>query len=350
MKTKNLIRIYILFFLSMCQISWANNLSDINNDHVIGLPEAIYALGVTSGLVLQNTNESVDFKDYFFVEGSEYFYQKKSYDESTGANVLNYEYAHHLSKTINNQNTFIECWYGVTTYNEYYTIFDNTNFLSIGDYWNGWYDSQIKIGTSQMVPGDIFSSMYQINDFPYWCEFKFLGYEDVETQAGTFNDCLKISKLNSYKWGVLFSYFSKNVGLVKQVYTTDNDSYTLELIASLNGNTSYPSNLTIKRYYGQWNLTSTPSTTDAISFFYLPQNGNSAVIIFNNFPYLSQYQTISLITSDGSTFTSTNTQTDISATISGSTMSGTYNYVYWDETAQETKSLNITFSGTMGTN
>jgi len=344
---KKIILTYILFFLSMCQLSWANNLSDINNDHVIGLPEAIYALGISSGLISDTDNQSVDFKDYFFVEGAEFFYKKTFYNSTSGINEENYEYSHHLSKVINNKNTLIECWYGDTTYNEFYSIYENTNYSLIGDYWNGWYDDQLKTSSSQMKPGDIFSSVYQINSFPYWCEYKFLGYEDVETKAGTFKDCIKISKLYSYKWGILFSYFAKSVGLVKQIYATDDSSYTLELMGSTNGTGSYPSNLTIKRYYGSWNLTSDSSTTDAISFFCLPQDETRAVIIFSNFPYLSQYHTVSLVSSNGSAFTPANLQVDISATISGSQVSGVYNYSYWDETAQETKTIELTFSGTM---
>jgi len=345
-KTKKIVFISFISLLILCEHSWAGTLGDINGDYAIGLPEAIYALGVTAGLETQADTDSIDFKNYFFVDGAEFFYKIKTYDELLGKMVINYQYAHHLLKELNNQLTFIECWYTNETYQEYYSIENNSKYATIGDYWNGWYDDTIIIGSNMMTKGDIFSSIYTINEFPYWSKYTFLGYEDVETEAGIFKNCIKTSKLNSYKWGVLFSYFSQNIGLVKQVYTSDNESYTLELVGTLNGTESYPTNFSIKRCYGTWQITSSPEVSDAITFLYLPQNGNIGTLILNNFPILNQYKTISLESTDGNTFTSVNSNDTISATITGNSFNGTYSYTYFDDATQDNKTIQLSFSGT----
>ncbi|MBF0452887.1 MAG: hypothetical protein HQK75_19455 [Candidatus Magnetomorum sp.] len=336
--------LFVAIVLFAADFSQANSSGDINGDAVIGLPEAIYALGVTAGLNSQDTSETYDFKNYYFVDGSEFFYKKTYYDETNSKNAVIYEYAHHLAKEIDSQMTFIECWYSGYTYQEYYSIDDQNRYLSNGDYWNGWYDGPIQIGSNAMMPGNIFSSIYQVNAFPYWCEYKILGIEDVQTQAGLFKNCLKISKISSYKWGVLFSYYALNTGLIKQIYASDNESYTLELIGTLNGQTAIPENLSIKRYSGNWNISS-PQAFDSITFYYLPQNGNIATLIFHNFPFTGQFKIVSLDSSDGQTFTPTNSSDTISATVSGSNLSGTYTYTYIDTTTQENKSIMLSFSG-----
>ena len=343
MKTMNFLYLLILLLI-ISDFSLADSPGDINNDHVIGLPEAIYALGVTAGVYDQKNLETYDFKNYFFVDGSEFFYKKNYYDEIAGQNLDIYEYVHHLAKEINGQKTFIECWYSGSTYQEYYTINYLTLYLAIGDYWNGWYDGHIQVASTSFAPGDVFSSLYKINALPYWCEYKFLGLEDVETQAGVFKDCLKISKINAYEWGILFSYYALNTGLVKQVYASSNDSYILELIATKNKTATYPDNLDIKRYNGSWNIAST-STSDSITFFYLPQNGNLGTLIFHNFPFIGQYKTISLESTDGLTFVPCNSTENISASLSGTSIIGSYTYPYIDETTLENTSIELSFSG-----
>jgi len=334
----------IFIFIISCQFLWAGVLGDINNDSIVGLPEAIYALGISSGIKTENSNQKYNFNDYYFFDGSEFFYKVSVYNESTGKNDTNIEYAYHLAKSINNQITNIECWYGTYSYQEYYSLEKNSQIQSIGDYWNLWYDGNILLGSNQMVKGEVYNSLYNINDLPYWCEYEFLGVEDVETEAGTFKDCIKISKINSANWGLMFSYYAKNVGLVKQVYCSDiNNSYKLELIGLSNGELSFPSNLTIKRYYGNY---SSSILNGYFSLFFLPNQGYKSTLIFQNFPYDYQHKIISLESTDGINFTPTNANENenVSVSINGNNVSGTYVYTYWDEESQSNKSISTSFT------
>jgi len=334
-----------IIFIFSCQFLWAGVLGDINNDSVVGLPEAIYALGISSGIKTEVNNQQYSFNDYYFFDGSEFFYKVISYNQTTGKNDTNIEYAYHLSKSINNQMTNIECWYGTYSYQEYYSIEKKSQIQSIGDYWNLWYDGNIILGSNQMIKGEVFNSLYNINYLPYWCEYKFLGIEDVETEAGTFKDCIKISMINSSNWGLQFSYYAKNVGMVKQVYCSDiNNSYKLELIGSTNGSVSYPYNLTIKKYYGTY---SSSSLNGYFSLFFLPDQGYKGTLIFQNFPYNYQHKIISLESTDGINFMPINANENLSVSINGNNVNGTYVYTYWDEEIQSNKSISTSFTGTI---
>ncbi|ETR73075.1 MAG: hypothetical protein OMM_01233 [Candidatus Magnetoglobus multicellularis str. Araruama] len=339
-------KLHLTVFI-MCltaQFAWAGVLGDIDRDNAIGLPEAIYALQVTSGMETNSENRVVDFQNYFFSDGTEFFYKTISFDTTSGSQVIDYIYAYHLAKELNNQPTMIECWYNPATYQEYYSIQDsNSRYLMAGDYWNGYYADTIQIGAKYMTVGDVFSSVYQINNFPYWCEYKCLGFEDVEIQAGTFNDCLQMSKVFSSQWGVLFSYYYAGIGLVKQIYASSQDSFTMELIACRTNSTTYPSNLEIKRYYGTWTNTGTEAT-DGFSFFYLPQNDGMGILILANFPTLYQNQTISLVSTDGTTFSPVNSSYNVSATVTNQSFGGTYTYSYWNDDAQEYQNVDIRLS------
>jgi len=341
---RSLNKIIIIFIIS-CQPLWAGVLGDINNDSIVGIPEAIYALGISSGIKTELSNQQYNLNDYYFVDGNELFYKVIGYNESTGKSVTNIEYVYHLAKSINNQMTNIECWYGTYSYQEYYSIEKDSQIQSIGDYWNLWYDGYITLGSDQMIKGDVYNSLYNINDFAYWCEYKFLGIEDVEIEAGTFRDCIKISKISSTDWGLLFSYYAKNVGLVKQVYCSDiNNSYTLELIGSRNGSISYPSNLTIKKYYGTYSST---ILSGYFSLFFLPDQGYKGTLIFQNFPDNYQNKSVSIKSADGINFTPTNENENVSVSINGNNVSGTYVYTYWDEETQSNQSITTSFTGTI---
>jgi len=336
--------IAVMLMSSITYTLKAGVLGDIDQDNAIGLPEAIYALEVTAGIEMSNDNKTVDFKTYFFNDGAEFFYKRTSFDSSTGNQFIDYEYAYHVANELNNISTLITCWYGTSTYQEYYAIADtHSEYFITGDYWSGDYDGQIQIGTNKTSAGDVFSSTYEINQFPYWCEYKCLGFEDQETSAGIFNGCLKMSRIFSYEWGVLFSHYYPNVGLIKQVYASNENSFSLELIACRTNTMTYPNTMQIQRFSGTWSIT-TSQVSDNIGLIYLPQNEHIGVLILSNFPIMYQYHTISLKSDNGSTFSPTNPLNNISANLNGTNLSGTYIYSYWDDESQTMKDVEITFA------
>jgi len=338
------ISIVALLMCCITQTIHAGVLGDIDQNNAIGLPEAIYSLEVTAGMKASDETNTVDFKNYYFNDGAEFFYKKISFDSSTGTQLINYEYAYHVAKELNNVPTLIECWYGSSTYQEYYsTVDNNSNYYITGDYWNGYYGSNIQIGTKTMTAGDVYSSTYEINQFPYWCEYKCLGFEDIETPAGQFKDCLKMSKIFSYEWGVLFSHYYPNVGLVKQVYASNQNSFTLDLVACRTNTVTYPANMEIQRFSGTWTNASSQAT-DSLGFIYLPQSEHVGILILNNFPVLYQYQAISLESDNGSTFTPTNSNYNLSAMLNETSLSGTYTYSYWDDESQTMQAVEIALS------
>jgi len=343
----------IIIALIMYNITYsvkAGVLGDIDQNNAIGLPEAIYALEISAGVETTVENKTVDFKNYYFNDGAEFFYKRTSFDISTGNQSINYEYAYHVAKELNGIPTLITCWYGASTYQEYYVIAESdSKYFITGDYWNGNYDGQVLIGTNKTTPGDVYSSTYEINQFPYWSEYKCMGFEDQETSAGTFKDCLKMSRIFSYEWGVLFSHYYPNVGLIKQVYASNENSYSLELVACRTNTMTYPSNMEIQRYSGTWTNGSSQAT-DTIWFIYLPQNDNIGILVLLNFPLLYQNQSISLKSDNGSSFSPTNSLYTLSANLNGTNLSGTYTYSYWDDESQAKKNVEITFTAEKVTN
>ena len=93
------------------------------------------------------------------------------------------------------------------------------------------------IGSRSMQKGDMFCNFYKKTDLSmttgiHYDEFVFAGVEDVTVPAGVFTNCLKI--LRRTVAGVYLSYFARNVGLVKYLYSNNQPSmpngYVWELL------------------------------------------------------------------------------------------------------------------------
>jgi len=78
---KRIIAIALVWFCA-AGLSWGATLGDVNNDGDVGLPEAIYALQVSSGIRPQGVTPQYDFAEYFMFPGTlEYFVKNFSQTE-----------------------------------------------------------------------------------------------------------------------------------------------------------------------------------------------------------------------------------------------------------------------------
>lgn len=221
----------ISFFASVCK---GDILGDVNGDGQVGLPEAINALQVTAGMLTSTTtlSPSFNFLDYTHQDNSVYLYRATNYTTSDPPST-SYSYSNSALQTINGEE------YMVVSYP------DEINFMKVQEnavvlthiIYNGQEETvtpAIPYGYTDMKIGDIFSSIFMWSDgnMPRYREFTVQGLEDVTTIAGTFEDCLKISRVDSNTSRIIIYYLAKDIGRVKTAFMSQSSSYIEELVSA----------------------------------------------------------------------------------------------------------------------
>jgi hypothetical protein len=332
----------VLAWLCMVGLSWGGVLGDVNGDGAVGLPEAVHALQVSSGIRPQAfVQDTYDFTEYFSALNSRASYRLTQFGNALpNPSVVDVQVS---NETIDGKNYTV---WGESTISAGITQTSKTYFLtgpagvakaglsgSMGTTIT-WMNPAVTIGSKSMAKGDIFSNFYSKTENSmttglYYEEYVFAGIEDVSVPAGVFANCLKM--LNRRASGVYLRYYAKDAGLVKRVFSANNatmpSGYTFELISSLaahctgDGAWSDPDNPTGARN-GLFAFTS-----------YNPQGGKNTGILelkqFNDFHVPPSSQTFSLISSDGVNFTpdpdiyGINPPT-LNVVVSGGSLSGSY--------------------------
>lgn len=217
---------------------WGGTVGDINSDGAVGLPEAIYALQVASGISstsIEPAISNVDLAEYFFVTNGEYLYQKTVYPGSMQPTVSIVSY-HCGSEMVNGVNMLTieesgvgKSYYEVNSSGIVCTGYPSDNAATPS---TTWVTPPIIRGTRNMTKGDIFTNFFLPVDslsassyLPLFYEENiFVGIEDVTVPAGTFSKCLKLLRKNSSYISV--DYYAKNVGMVKRITSFANPSST----------------------------------------------------------------------------------------------------------------------------
>lgn len=250
----------IIFLLAFgIGISSAEILGDINNDGDVGLPEAVYALGVTAGInqttVIQD--QIFDMAEYMPAPGSTKYFNRKSY--ANGEETEAFDVYSYALQTVDGQEMLAEvtetesgywgdvCYYQIGATDVQYIGYDTKDLNGEPSY-TGRYFPPIILGSRtqrfrEKIPNAyvvvrIDSNLDQSN--PYherhsleYREYDFLGTEDVTVPAGEFKNCIKILyKRNDGRTQV--SYKCKGVGTVKTIRvnlsSSSSPSYTAELL------------------------------------------------------------------------------------------------------------------------
>lgn len=344
----------VLVWFCMVGLSWGGTLGDVNGDGTVGLPEAIHALQVSSGIRPLGATQSYDIADYFYVEGGNYEYRRTiyNYTATTGATPQKFGYDLMMSvvrETVDGKDLlFVGGW-------DYY-LADPSGLLYKGyrasttsGYESRWFTPPILIGSRNMTPGEGFTTFYEDPGAPgqlLYREYIFLGTENVTVPAGAFSGCLKILKKTqtpTYSRTEV-AYLARGVGNVKvsrlmitypasgSTNSTNTWSgYTEELVNARIGANAYPSNAVFYSGGGVWNGTVNGQPSGPGSFTWrfslstLPAWGMITLVGFN--PNTSD-MTMPLVSQDGIHFSASwypvTPGPDFNLTVSGGTISGTY--------------------------
>lgn len=244
MKIKKWIIGIVLAWVCMTGSLWGGTLGDVNGDGAVGLPEAVHALQVTSGIRPQTVvQDTFDFTEYFTPVNSSYRFLVTPTGGATttpsemqllttsetidGKNYLVWNFPPTMPAGIITSLRKDYYLLGPTEIAWAYTSGEYTMMLS-----GGWMNPPLVIGSRSMQKGDMFCNFFKRTDpaMPYittgihYDEFVFAGVEDVTVPAGVFTNCLKILRRTGA--GVYLSYFARNVGLVKYLYSNNEPSMT----------------------------------------------------------------------------------------------------------------------------
>lgn len=325
---------------------WGGTVGDINSDGAVGLPEAIYALQVASGISstsIEPVISNVDLAEYFFVTNGEYLYQKTVYPWSYQPTVSTVLY-YCGSEMVNGVNmlTIEESGVGKS----YYEV--NSSGIVCAGYPSDmaatpsttWVTPPIIRGTRNMTKGDIFTNFFLPVDLSsassyqslFYEEDVFVGIEDVTVPAGTFPNCLKLLRKDFLYISV--DYYAKNVGMVKRITTFAGSSPTfvtpniMELTFARIGDTTYPDNA-LCLGSGTWSKTidGTPSGSGNFSLPIFLQNGKALGQVILTDYYMPSDLVISIVSDDSVQFVADpaiygDNPPDCNITVSNGTISG----------------------------
>jgi len=371
---KKYTRMLAVFFILLTGNAQAGVTGDANGDGVVGLPEAVYALQVASGIrPLSSGSTTYDFAEYFNVNNSEYKYLSTFFTgtESTSYTTpITYQYS---TKNVQGMNMLVKTDPGI----EYYYLIDTDkvvskgyNVLSSSTFY--WYDPPIVIGARKMVIGDSFLTLYKTSPWnPYTAsEYTFGGLETVTVPAGTFSDCIKMINKNStvlvqgsgssYNSQVSVNYYARNVGMVKSMSTS---GFKVELTNAHVGGVSYPTGVILKEGQGTWNkmqgTTLAASGTFNMHFATSPLP-NQTMLRLNNFGTGSQGPLTAptnfyINTEDGVHFSGyfipgvQPIAPDITLSVQNNSITGVYNYSVQEGNPATTVNYVVQIIGTYAT-
>ena len=298
------------------------------------MSEAIYALQVAAGLKSMEPDQTIDFRQYFPFNNGQYLYTKKGWDSYYEEEFYVNSYVYSKFENYNGRQVFVQYWFDDYWYGwkDFYTN-DNNNILYMG--WHDSYSTELTnpsvlIGNDQMKIGQEFPTIFYKKGKPYWNKYKFCGFETVQTPAGVFENCIKISKINSITWGPLFLYYAKNIGLVKEVYTSTN-WYISELKGVKTSNLSIPDNFHITTCENTWKLLKSSQVIKTGSFVLNYCNsdaGYTGALIISDYPDNGNELNVLINSQDGIDFIAIdpyeNITDEFNLSVSGNNLSGSY--------------------------
>jgi hypothetical protein len=341
----------VLVWFCMVGLSWGGTLGDVNGDGTVGLPEAIHALQVTSGIRSQAlVQDAYDFTEYFPVAGGNYLYRITLVGgATTGPTALQIQTS---TETLSGKTYLVlnslTTQTGITSSSKNYYLVGNSETALAGYQSSSptpattWMSPAVVIGSKNMVKGDVFCNFFSRTDPAnptmttglHYEEYAFVGIEDVSVPAGVFTNCLKI--LNRTSGGVNLRYYAKNVGMVKRVFSNNSSTpsgYVQELLNNLTVNCTgqgtwndpdyAPAGIIIGRN-GQFAFTSYRSQDNKISALLELKDFSGSIVP-------SSSLTMSMVSSDGANFVPNpdvygiNPPTLI-VTVSNGALSGSYTY------------------------
>jgi len=330
----------VLVLVLACGLAMAETPGDIDGDDAVGLPEAVNALQVASGLKADMQNV-YDFSEYYSQPDSTYCY-KTTYVDENGADSAGYEFEQAISESLDNETVLVEIdHYG---WRNMYAIRGN-QMVYLGYEGNGsepvWNKPPRVIGTIEMKRFDVYTTCYEyageVNGLSC-TEYTFLGVEDVVTPAGTFKDCLKISR-KYYPSSSPFSlrYYARNVGLVKFFRASSYGGTIRELAFAQVGQAAYPQDGFFSRCSGTYTFETVDGSTKTGSFtlnYIQTKSGFDGAFVTEDYAARLNY---SVSSTDGTNFSGRDNRygNEVVFTITGNTIQGTI--------AGETE-----FSGTCG--
>lgn len=320
----------VLAWLCMVGLSWGGVLGDVNGDGDVGLPEAVHALQVSSGIRPQGVTPQYDFADYFMFPGT--FERKTKYyrDQASGGSYTYQGVGVVTKETVDGEEYYFEGYY-------YYR---NTpqGVLLIG--FKGptgivRYDPPTLLGSRNMSPGDVYTVFYEPtpgSGSRVYREDTFLETEDVTTAAGFFPGCLKMrGKVHGSSPATFIRYFARGIGKVKEEYLTTSirtmtsgstltsvylspSSYSTELVSASIGGNVIPANVVYYSGSGKWTQTAEGQPTRTGDFTWrftlgkLPSWGSLVLKGFNSWVNPDGSSTVSDLTTglsseDGVTYT-----------------------------------------------
>ncbi len=331
---KKILGIALVWFC-MIGVSWGAAPGDLNGDGAVGIPEAIHALQVASGVRQPQGTTPYDLAEYTLIPGT---LELRQTNYANGAAPYTAQGMSVVGKeTVDGQEFFVD---GM----DYYKIDPQGVFYS--GYKSGsemrWNNPAVMIGSRSMLPGDVFTSFWldSVSGTPSFRDTAFLGVEDVTTPAGTFTGCLKMLEKRQTTTSVrsTLTYYARGVGRVKQMrlisYLNPSNwsGYTSELVSAKIGTTVIPANVVYYAGGGVWNRTVNGEPSGSGSFTWkmslpnLPAWGSVTLVGFNTSPSAPDF-TMSLASDDGTHFSAswyTAVATDFNVTIGGGTITGTF--------------------------
>jgi hypothetical protein len=295
-------------WLCMLGLAWGGTLGDVNGDGAVGLPEAIHALQVSSGIRPQGVTPRYDMAEYALILGT-FEGQQKNYGSLIQNQYATQGFASVTQETVNGKEFFV---YNGT---DYYQI--NSQGIFYSGYKSGsetrWFTTPVIVGSRSMSPGDVFTNFYE--DPPgsgtlNYREYTFLGIEDVTVPAGAFPGCLKIvlKQQTPIYARTTMSYYAHGVGRIKQdrlhtPYSGSWSGYTNELVSAKIGTNVIPANVVYHAGGGVWNRTAggLPSGSGSFTWRFslpnLPAWGTVTLVGINPSP--SPDMTLPLVSQDG---------------------------------------------------
>jgi hypothetical protein len=310
-----------LLWICMTGSVWGASWGDVNGDGSIGIPEAIYALQMSSGIRPLGGTQRYDMVEYFMSPGT-YEYRQKNY----GTNMSPF-----VSQGISivSRETLGGKEYLVANNGLDYYLIQSTGLLYSG-YKSSptseikWFPSPILVGSRSMASGDVFTNFYEDPAGTLlYRDYTFLGIEDVTVPAGTFVGCLKylLRVQTSASIQTQVQYYAPGVGMVKRTrlqtsYGTSWNGYTNELVSARIGTTSI--GVAPFGSSGWWDLYVPAVQAQKVDAYFMRSSGSaiSGVNLLNT-PISGTIAgtAVNMTTPAGDSFT---------GTLNGSTMTGTY--------------------------
>lgn len=311
-----------LLWICMTGLSWGASWGDINGDGSIGIPEAIYALQVNSGIRPLGGTQRYDMGEYFMSPGT-YEYRQKNYGNTLSQPVVSQGIMSVSRETLGGKE-YLVANNGLDYYLSHSTGLFYSGYKSTPTSEIKWFSAPIIMGSRSMAPGDVFTNFYEDPAGTLlYRDFTFLGIEDVTVPAGTFVGCLKYAIKSQSPSNIRseVSYFAPGVGLVKRSrlqtnYGTSWTGYTNELISAKIGTT----NVGVAPFgsSGWWDLYVPAVQAQKVDAYFMRSSGSaiSGINILNTTISGTIAGTaVNMTTPAGDSFT---------GTLNGSTMTGTY--------------------------